>query len=227
MSGFQKNSGHPEYSWPWTKAFWTHYLTMIGSGWSMPANLKIPVSAMVLTLVLVHFAMALTKLRGGRDNDKLEPLITFGFAGAGLLAAAALTSFARGAFGVEQASTSRYTEVTFFILPLAWTAMMRDREIGITRRITKRQLTVITTIFAICVAFFFAPMFAFTKVYKWQKTRMQAGRECVARYYAGTLPDGQICDTIYIAPLGPQLERAKELNLAFTAEYRINRGVTP
>lgn|GEM_PF-4000955 len=225
--GYQKNANHPEYSWPWGQAFWNHHLTMLGNGWSVPGNLKIPVAAIVLTLLVIHFALILARPPAGRGKREIEAAINLGFAGAGLLAAAALTSFARAGFGVGQAESSRYTEVTFFILPLAWTAMTRDPETGIAGYLTKRQKSVITMVSLLFICWCFAPMFAFTRVYKWHKAYLQAGRECVARYYAGTLPDDQICGTLYIAPLGPQLERAKELDLAFTAEYRINRGVTP
>jgi hypothetical protein len=145
------------------------------------------------------------------------------FAVAGLLATAALTSLERGGFGVEQGNSSRYTEFTFFILPLAWAILTRDDAHGLTRCLTARQNRAIGLVLGTALVAFFGPKFAFTKVYHWHKTQMQAGRECVARYYSGTSPDGEICSSIYVAPLNQQLERARELNLAFTSEYRVNR----
>lgn len=224
-TGFQKNAGHPEYSWPWTKAFWTHYLSMIGNGWSLPEGLKIPVTAAVLTVITVHFAISLAQLSTRKRLNQAVPLINAGSALAGLLATAALTSLARGGFGVEQANSSRYTEFSFFILPLTWTILTAISGIGLdmTNRIPGRQAAMIKAVFAVMLIIFFAPRFAFTRVYRWHKIEMQKGRDCVARYYDGNLAPDQICSTIYIAPLSQQLERAQELNLAFTAEYRVNR----
>ena len=226
-TGFQKNTGHPDYSWPWTRPFWDHYLSMLGSGWSMPAALKVPVALSVLALLVIHFAIAIPAALSHGQKRQLYGLINLGFAGGGLLATAAVTSLARAGLGADQGASSRYTEFTFFILPLAWTALTHFRGIAPTNTLKKRQVTVIKASFFFLIFWCFAPAFAYTKVYKWHRSQMLAGHACVAGLFAGDLPEHHICDTIYIAPLRSLLDRAVELNLAFTADYRINRGVTP
>jgi hypothetical protein len=226
-SGFEKNAAHPEFNWPWSKAFWTHNLTMLGSGWAMPANLKMVAAAGVLALLVLHFGMSTWQLVTNNRKKQATALLELGVAGAGLVAVAAVTSIARGGLGVEQANSARYTEFTFFILPLTWAALTRDNKIGLTQLLSKAQITAITVISFISLGFCFAPKFAFTEVYRVHRERMEAGRQCVAQYYAGTPPAGKICDTLYIAPIDRRLDRARELNLAFTAEYGINQGVTP
>jgi hypothetical protein len=226
-TGFQKNPGHPAYAWPWTKPFWDHYLSMLGGGWAMPGALKTPFACLVLTLLAGHFAIAIPSAVKRGHTRQFQGLISIGFAVGGLLATAAVTSLARAGLGVEQAASSRYTEFTFFILPLAWTALTKYQGLAPEAFFGKRQGSVIKMFFAIFILWCFVPMFQFSKIYQPHKEQMQIGRECVAKVFSGELPESQICETIYIAPIKPLLDRAVELNLAFTADYRINRGGTP
>ena len=232
MSGFEKNPGHPAFSWPWDGgAFWAHYLTMIGTGWAMPSPARIPLVALVLTLMIIHY---LTIFFGNFRNIKTdsatatrEALLTLGFCAVGLLATGAVTSLARGGMGIQQAESSRYTEFTFFLLPLVWVSFSLssfDSDAGLARFFSQRQATILKWISGSLIVLSFGPWFSFGRVYTWHKAQLQTGRECVAQFYAGEMPGGAQCPTLYIAPLDEQLRRARELNLAFPAEYRINPG---
>ena len=230
MSGFEKNPGHPAFIWPWDgPVFWAHFLTMIGTGWALPSQARIPMVSLVLTFIIVHYIMIFfgnfRKNRTEIAKSIRESLLTLAFCAAGLLATGAVTSLARGEMGVQQAESSRYTEFTYFLLPLVWVSFSLTplgSGAGLARFLNRRQATILKWGCGILIVAAFAPWFSFGRAYKWHKKEMTAGRACVAQFYAGEPHGGANCPTIYIAPLDEQLQRARELNLAFPAEYRIN-----
>ncbi|MEY4630493.1 MAG: hypothetical protein RIQ81_613 [Pseudomonadota bacterium] len=231
VAGFQKNPGHPAYSWPTGNHFWGHFLTMLGSGWGLKSVLKVPVAAVVLGLVLFQLSLvAMSLIKSNKSNSRKQHQQWLGailFTCSGLIATAALTSLARGQFGREQAESSRYTEFTFFLLPLAWTIFTSGPKEGFRSHINTRQAWIIKAIIGLLLVWSFAPYYDYRKVYQWHSDQMAAGRKCVATFYAQNTAATASCSTLYLAPIEAQLLRARELNLAFTAEYGINQGVTP
>ena len=207
--GYQKNPGHPEYTFPWSPEFWQYLLSMLQK--ILNLNFIPPPIAWIAPLALLMLAVVpiLGWFWGSLDNQRTRFV---SFAVLGLLAAMAVIAFGRAGFGAGQAQSSRYMEFAVMLLPLAVLIIIESQFLHYYKPLI--PITILG-IFLVCIN-----QFNFNHTYQKLSIYRQHGLACVNKYYDGK-GDG-FCPHIYPANIADRLEVAKKLNLSFYRDWENN-----
>lgn len=201
FSGYQKQEGHPQFTWPYRPSFWYFYANLISLGFGFrSANGIIALGSLGVV------ALVLWKNLKRAFSFKQHYISLAFFASLAVLAAFGAITLARTEFGIGQAKTSRYAELGVLLVPfigwLFWTLAQRSE---------KFQKGFKYFIWFICLGF--AGDYSYSKYFSIQNVR-EEGLVCISKYYQGKNMHGD-CPDIYPGPIGILLENAKKMSLSW------------
>ncbi|MCB0362727.1 MAG: hypothetical protein KDD35_08390, partial [Bdellovibrionales bacterium] len=207
-----QGSIHP-LAWPWTTAFWSHYLGVLGLGFGINSLKLAQLGGLFVLVIYCAFAIRLVrqfiKKEGGFNNgENLKWLAV----GTGVLAAGASISLGRGNFGSDQALATRYVEVSMMMIPFLVIAL------GDLSRLFSQmwQKRIMVLFFTLLFSGFF-DSWDFMKYSRLHQSRLR-DKDCLAQ--ALELNSEGDCPYYFPEALQSRLQRAEELKVNFIEVLR-------
>jgi hypothetical protein len=189
----------PALVWPWTPAFWSHFLRLVSFGFG------VTVGSIAVGIVCLASVVAPLIVLGRRPRTDHEACGTVA-ALLGLLAVLATISLGRAGLGAEQAGASRYFILASLLVPFglaAWSQSLAGRA----------HLVALSAI-GVVLAASFADDWQLAPYRQARRERARA-LECVRDYYADQ-GDGWCPGANPAMPLGRLLDNARRLDVSFT-----------
>jgi ABC-2 type transport system permease protein len=208
--GYSKPGGHPALSPIFNKNFLEYFFNIIALGFGIT---KISTFFGILCFGWIMIPIAvLIKNKKCTFSDTEWGIICLTI---GLLACLGSISMGRAGFGVEQAKSSRYSEIGIFLIPcsiMLWSFVLN------TQKIFYDVFLTITWI-ALCFSF---RNFWNSEAYRIPFESRREGIECVKNYYFKNGPD--FCIQVYHSHFKEVLDRARELHVSFYQDLEKNRN---
>lgn len=194
---------------PWTLAYWSHFLNIIGLGLGY-RELNVVPGAVLLTAAAGLVAARCWALRGSPAEERVSWLSLVALM-AGLLGGVAAISYGRGWAGPGGAKSGRYAITVLFVIPVIWIFARHEL-----RRLGRWKLAEPAAV-AFLLALLLVPLwrqsqFDYYPTYTALQARRLEGMECMR------LGRGAFCPSIN--PYGPESamvfeQRAEELHLSY------------
>lgn len=202
--GYHKPEGHPPLTWPYEWGFWYFYSNLVSLGFGFKTS-----NAIVALLSLAIVVAVLWKTWKEAFTFK-KAYVSFAFFGAlAVLGALASIALSRVGFGIGQAKTSRYSELSILLVPfIGWLWWRLAQELPRFKKYHRY--------FVWFIVLGFAGDYSYYTYFRVQQERTEA-LECIAKYYRGENKNGD-CPILYPAPIGDRLDRAKELKMSWIPE---------
>jgi hypothetical protein len=203
------NPGHV-LTLPNSAKFWEYLVNFLSAGLSMETS-NLPMNlfgVMIVVLpVLLFIPRLLSNLR--ERNDVWIYLLSL----AGIISIAGIIAVGRANFGVGQAKSSRYYEISCMLVPITvWGYAIALEQF---RPNIKKSIFILFWIFCGCLFF---PDWSYRRHYQPFQVMRIEGEACIRRYYAG---EGKAdCPHIYPLNISSALDYAKELNLGIYTDNR-------
>ncbi len=201
LQGYQPNPGHPAPALPWTGAFWTYFLNILSLGFGFAQITSLIPGMLVLTVCSVGIFWGIKLVLRSTSDPAFRPLLML-FAGFGCLA---LIAISRAGFGVGQAKSSRYAEMSLLILPFF---LFFIEKMLIRYRVGNTAKIAVGAVLAL-------PALTNYSIESSYRNAFQVRNEsatCVGDYYRGN--NAGDCPG-YIANLAEHLEQAKAIKIHF------------
>lgn len=199
--GYHKPPGHPALVWPYDIDFWYFFSNSISLGFGFKT------SSAIIALIALGFAAAPLWPSLRKAFSFKHQYVSFAFFGAmAVLGALSSIALSRAGFGIGQAKTSRYAELSILLVPfvgwLLWDLAQNSERY---RKIFKY--------FIWFIFLGFAGDYSYSTYFRVQQDRQEA-LVCISKYYSGENKTGD-CPVLYPGPIGERLDVAKKLKLSW------------
>ena len=199
--GYHKVPGHPAFVWPHEWAFWNFFANLISLGFGFKTD-NIVVALLALGAVTVVLWSSLKEAFSFKRQ-----FISFAFfASLAVIGALASIALSRTGFGIGQAKTSRYAELSFLLVPFIGWLWWHLAKTSVRFRQSHRYL-----IWFICLGYL--GNYSYATYFKVQRDREEA-LVCIGKYYTGENKEGR-CPVLHPAPLAERLDEAKRMKLSW------------
>ena len=203
---YHRVSYHPKLAFPWEASFWRFFNDLVSWGFGFETH-SVILGGFCLLLVL---APVVAKIWRKRFRLPGSSWAVYAYSLAWL---AVLASIAMGRTNFSpSAKISRYADFGMMLVPftaLAWAIFLKDKP--------KLKKYVLVGFWVFC-SLGFSYKWLWYRQYRVQRDSRLEGVACIKSYYKTGQPG--ICPTIYAAPIGGMLDRAKSLNLSFYREIQ-------
>lgn len=200
--GYHAVAGHPPHVLPHKRRFWTYFADILGLGFGLDVLEFLP-NIFCLVIVLVPIGWEIWRKRGRLPDSSWAVYAAV----AVILASLSVITIGRARFGLEQAKSSRYSEIGMMLVPLSvlsWSILLQER---------KRWRAYFLAAFWLFCFFTYQNNWSDFDHYESESKQRIRGLICIENYYVG-IGDAN-CPSIYPGPLAPKLEEAHILNLSF------------
>lgn len=198
---------HPPHAMPYTKEFWTYFVSIVGFGFGVDATEFLP-NFFCLLIVLTPIIWDIWRKKGRLPNSSWAVYAAV----AGILAALSVITIGRANFGVEQSKSSRYSEIGMMLIPLSvltWSIFLQDRK--------RVRAYLLACLWLLCFITFQNNWTEFSNYESAAKQRTR-GLLCIESYYAGK--GDANCPSLYPESIAKKLDEAQKLNVSFYREIQ-------
>ena len=206
-------SAHPPWVLPHQFVFWDYFFNIVGSGFGV-SRLSWVAGALLLSLALFPLAQIVVRSRGRLKNSDLQLIGAF----AVILGILGTISVGRAGFGIGQGKSSRYCEISTFLVPLTLVSWSYVRYWSVLR-----QRQILCFLF-VGFGYLFHRSWFFAATYEQFSHINQTGKACVEAYYDGQ--NAGDCPDLYPGNISARLEIAKRLKVSFYRDWLTARGLS-
>lgn len=207
LTGFHKNPGHPDIIFPWDIRFCNYYINIVSLGFGV-GGISFSKSLLSTFFAITVTALGLLKLKDKSKHGLWVPVTI----NVSILLALAFITTGRAGFGIEQAKSSRYAEISIFLFPtslsILWVLLEKIHYLR------AKYFVFVTALVILC----FANNFNFS-VYKGIKMSRIKGLKCIADFLDGKTERAN-CPNSYIADITEQVKVARDMGVSFTKTYK-------
>ncbi|MGZ3744003.1 MAG: hypothetical protein ACXVB1_13730 [Pseudobdellovibrionaceae bacterium] len=199
--GFHSPAGHPPLTWPHDTEFWYFLANLISLGFGFKTSNGL---LAFVALGIVIFTLGRSFKKAFSFKDQYFSLAFFG--SLAVIAALGSIALSRAGFGIGQAKTSRYAEISILLVPfMGWLLW------GLSLQSLKYKKAIKYYIWFLFIGF--AGDFSYSRYFTVAQERRDS-LECISKYYRGENKTAY-CPLSYPVSMVEILENAKKLKLSF------------